>query len=89
MPLHDQSGAELPSYQAYLCLAWLVAAGLLERHGRQGYTIPNAQDLDRDLDAAWAKFNGVSKEMGLLNADFAKRKLEAIQPMSEEAWRKK
>lgn len=54
MPLQDQSGAELPSYQAYLCLAWLVAAGLLERHGRQGYTIPKAEDLDRDLDAAWS-----------------------------------
>ena len=45
--------------------------------------------LSKDLDAAWAKFNGVSKEMGLLNAEFAKRKLEAIKPMTEEVWRKK
>jgi photosystem II stability/assembly factor-like uncharacterized protein len=45
--------------------------------------------LSRDLDAAWAKFNGLSKETGLLNADFAKRKLDPIKPMTEEAWRKK
>jgi len=45
--------------------------------------------LSRDLDAAWAKFNGLSKEMGLLNADFTKRKLDPIKPMTEEAWRKK
>jgi hypothetical protein len=45
--------------------------------------------LSRDLDAAWAKFNGTSKEMGLLNTEFAKRKLEAIKPMTEETWRKK
>ena len=45
--------------------------------------------LSKDLDAAWAKFNGLSKEMGLMNADFTKRKLEAIKPMTEEAWRKK
>ena len=45
--------------------------------------------LSKDLDAAWAKFNGTSKEMGLLNAEFTKRKLESIKPMTEEAWRKK
>jgi len=45
--------------------------------------------LSRDLDAAWARFNGVAREMGLLNAEFAKRKIEAIKPMTEEAWRKK
>jgi hypothetical protein len=45
--------------------------------------------LSKDLDAAWAKFNGTSKEMGLLNAEFTKRKLDAIRPLTEEAWRKK
>ena len=45
--------------------------------------------LSKDLDGAWAKFNGLSKEMGLLNAEFTKRKLETIKPLTEEAWRKK
>ena len=45
--------------------------------------------LSRDLDAAWAKFTAQSKEMGLLNAELAKRKLDAMAPLSEEAWRKK
>lgn len=45
--------------------------------------------LSRELDAAWGKFNGLSKEMGLLNADFARRKLEPAKVMTEEVWRKK
>jgi hypothetical protein len=45
--------AELPSYQAYLCLAWLVVAGVLEKHGRQGYTVNAAGDLDAVVESAW------------------------------------
>ncbi len=55
MPLHDQNGAELPSYQAYLCLAWLVSIGLLERHGRQGYTMAHIEDFDSILNGAWSE----------------------------------
>ncbi len=43
--------------------------------------------LSRDLDTAWARFDAVSKERAALNAQFARRKLEAIQPMTEQAWR--
>lgn len=53
MPLHDDQGAELPSYQSYLCLAWMVVAGILEKHGRQGYTVKVAGDLDAAVEAAW------------------------------------
>ena len=45
--------------------------------------------LSRDLEAAWSKFGGVAKETAALNAEFAKRKLAPIAPMTEEAWRKK
>lgn len=45
--------------------------------------------LSRDLDAAWAKFNGVSKERASLNAELVKRKLQAMEPMTEAAWRAK
>jgi hypothetical protein len=53
MPLQDDQGAELPSYQAYLCLAWLVVAGILEKHGRQGYTVAAAGDLDAAVESTW------------------------------------
>jgi hypothetical protein len=53
LPLLDERNAELPSYQAYLCLAWLVIAGLLERHGRQGYTVSVAGDLQHAVEAQW------------------------------------
>jgi len=53
MPLHDDQDAELPSYQSYLCLAWLVVAGILEKHGRQGYTVRSASDLDAAVESAW------------------------------------
>jgi hypothetical protein len=53
LPLFDDDNAELPSYQAYLCLAWLVVAGLLERHGRQGYTIDVTGDFQSAVDSMW------------------------------------
>jgi len=53
MPLHDEQGNELPSYQAYLCLAWIVSVGILEKHGRQGYTVAAAGDLDAAVESAW------------------------------------
>jgi hypothetical protein len=53
LPLLDDDNAELPSYQAYLCLAWLVVAGLLERHGRQGYTISANGDFHHAVEAQW------------------------------------
>jgi hypothetical protein len=53
LPLHDENGAELPSYQCYLCLAWLVADGLVDRHGRQGYTLHGPGDLNEAIEVAW------------------------------------
>jgi hypothetical protein len=42
LPLRDASAnSEFPTYQAYVCLALLKDAGLIEQHGRQGYSIPN------------------------------------------------
>ena len=53
LPLLDERNSELPSYQAYLCLAWLVIAGLLERHGRQGYTVAVAGDFQHAVETQW------------------------------------
>lgn len=53
LPMVDETGTELPSYQCYLCLAWLVAEGLVDRHGRQGYTLDVPGDLGQAVDAKW------------------------------------
>jgi hypothetical protein len=51
LPLADDDGSEIPSYQVYVAIALLKQAGLLDQHGRQGYSIP---DPSRFLDAAQA-----------------------------------
>lgn len=48
IPIVDASGQEVPSYQAYLVVAWLRELGLLERQGNDGYRLstPNSTELD-------------------------------------------
>jgi hypothetical protein len=57
LPLLDDENNELPSYQAYLCLAWLVIVGLLERHGRQGYTVSAEGDFQQAVQDQWGRLN--------------------------------
>jgi hypothetical protein len=46
LPLKSsRSGAEVPSYQVYLCLACLRELGILKKHGRHGYTVAPKVDL--------------------------------------------
>ena len=54
LPPGEDQLADLPSYQVYLCLALLVRTGLLVRHGRQGYTVPEGADLKQAVDQAWS-----------------------------------
>lgn len=53
-PLKDaQDGGEVPSYQAYAALAWFRQSGLVQPHGRRGYTVKkNGRPLEL-LTAAW------------------------------------
>jgi hypothetical protein len=39
MPISDEGGHEVPSYQAYMALAWLRSLGIVTRKGREGYTL--------------------------------------------------
>ncbi|MBX3372901.1 MAG: hypothetical protein KF817_03640 [Phycisphaeraceae bacterium] len=42
LPAVQQTGdSDLPEYQAYVCLAWLRAIGVVEQHGREGYSVPD------------------------------------------------
>lgn len=54
MPVLDsRDKSEIPSYQAYLCLAWLREAALVQRHGRQGYSVTDPEGLRGQVDTHW------------------------------------
>lgn len=53
LPLTDpESGDELPNYQPYLCLRFLLDSGLVEKHGRNGYSLVHADGV-RDRTASF------------------------------------
>lgn len=55
IPLTDLSdNTEAPTYQVYVALAWLRAIGLIEQHGRQGYSLSDV-DLSLRVEDAWMK----------------------------------
>ena len=54
LPLTDpQDGLEIPGYQAYVCLAWLRKAGLVDRRGRKEYAVGNPGALESSVEAQW------------------------------------
>lgn len=54
LPLSDPAdGSAIPDYQVYLVIAWWRSAGLLDQHGRQGYSIPKASQLYQTVESAW------------------------------------
>jgi hypothetical protein len=55
LPLQDSAnGSEVPSYQAYLCLAWLRTLRLIKQHGRQGYSLSHGgADLPSLVQKHW------------------------------------
>jgi len=52
-PLMSSEGDEVPSYQSYLCLAWLKDVGFIRKHGRKGYSLKPNIELNRDAATAW------------------------------------
>ena len=52
-PLVDDDGAEVPTYQSYLCLAWFRHEELVSQEGRQGYHVPSAGTLCDVVKARW------------------------------------
>jgi hypothetical protein len=54
LPLRDpQDQSDVPSYQAYLVLAWLRKENLIVQHGRQGYSLPPNADLADACEERW------------------------------------
>jgi hypothetical protein len=54
LPLKDPGGSDIPDYQVYLTLAWLRSVGLIVQHGRQGYSIREGINLEREANRAWS-----------------------------------
>ena len=52
MPFKTRSGAEIPSYQAYLALAWFRSLGAIEPRGENGYAIV-VDNLRSTVGNAW------------------------------------
>jgi hypothetical protein len=53
-PLHDPSDkADVPTYQAYVTLAWLRSEDLVVPHGRQGYSLPTGAELAAQWQERW------------------------------------
>lgn len=41
------------SYQIYVALGWMAQIGLVNRHGRSGYSVPKPSTIVSDVQEAW------------------------------------
>jgi len=56
LPLQDVGeGGPVPNYQAYVGISLLKRTGLIDPHGRQGYSIPRAADFQNAVEAVWRR----------------------------------
>lgn len=53
LPIVNEQGEEVPSYQAYLGLAWLRSWGAVRRESRGGYSVQPQTLLDSEVAAQW------------------------------------
>jgi hypothetical protein len=53
LPLSNSDGSEIPSYQAYLALAWFRMLGIVEERGKEGYEVVGGALGSSRLDDAW------------------------------------
>ena len=53
LPIKDADGAEIPSYQVYLALAWLRDAGAIERRGNDGYVARLSETNANSFNNLW------------------------------------
>jgi hypothetical protein len=55
LPVYDDDGMAVPAYQAYVGIALFRWAGLIDKHGRRGYSIPTLLDFKHDVAMVWQK----------------------------------
>lgn len=49
---YDRS--EIPGYQVYLALAWFRTEGIVEQHGREGYSLSLTSNIEQTVDERWS-----------------------------------
>lgn len=52
LPVQDDEGHVIPAYQAYVCISLFKQVGLIDQHGRQGYSI-TTKDFVKAVDSIW------------------------------------
>ena len=65
MPIADpEDGTAIPGYQVYIALAWLRTEGLLQQHGREGYSLFAPINMVETVEKRWSAIPGgeISKE---------------------------
>jgi hypothetical protein len=55
LPIRDTELGEIPNYQAYLGISFFKHCGLIDQHGRQGYSIPRLAEFKDAIEAVWKK----------------------------------
>lgn len=55
LPVRDAQDSEVPNYQAYVGISLFKQAGLIDQHGRQGYSIPRLAEFKDAVEAVWKK----------------------------------
>ncbi len=53
LPVRDREAEDIPNYQVYVAIALLKHAGLIDQHGRQGYSIRQPHDFRNAVEAVW------------------------------------
>ena len=54
LPIRNPAdGNEVPNYQAYVGIALLKRTGLIDQHGRRGYSIPRLTDFENSVENVW------------------------------------
>lgn len=53
LPVESGDGGEIPSYQAYVALAWFRALGAVEERGKDGFAVANGGLTPARLEQAW------------------------------------
>ena len=51
----QEADQDIPTYQCYIVLAWLVDSCLVVKHGRKGYTVPDTTVLHDEAMKHWEK----------------------------------
>jgi hypothetical protein len=55
LPIHDAAGGVIPNYQAYVGISLLKQTGLIDQHGRQGYSIARMAEFKDAIESIWKK----------------------------------